>query len=290
MDQRISGIYSVTNISVVHLVRKKNGIGPFCRFLASYLDNPAGIGHDLIILYKGFYRKADIAPYEELLGDIPHSFWFVADFGFDLRPYFLAAEKHNSKYFCFLNSFSVILDKDWLLKFYRHITQPGVGLVGATGSWGSISSGAQTRKYSIYERLVRFVLRKWRAIYFDPFPNYHLRTNSFMIARETMLKIRRGVILTKMQAYRFESGKISITKQVEQMGLRPVVVGKNGKGYGKHEWDVSNTFWRGTQDNLLISDNQTRKYDTADLEWKRKWELFAWGRLANEPKSNVVNN
>lgn len=263
---------------------------PFRRFLASYLDNSAGINHDLLLLYKGFYRKADIAPYEELLKDIPHSFLTVADFGFDLRPYFIAAKKHDSKYFCFLNSFSVILDKDWLFKFYQNISQPGVGLVGATGSWGSISSGAQTRKYSIHERLARFVLRKWRAIYFDPFPNYHLRTNSFMIAREIILKIRCGTILTKMQAYRFESGKNSITKRVERMGLRPVVVGKDGKGYDKLEWDVSNTFWRGTQDNLLISDNQTRKYDTATLEWKRKWELFAWGKLVNEPQRNIADS
>ena len=278
------------DICVVHLVRKKNGMEPFRRFLASYLDNPAGINHHLLILYKGFYRKADIAPYEELLKDIPHSFLTVADFGFDLRPYFVAAKKHDSKYFCFLNSFSVILDKDWLLKFYRHINQPGVGLVGATSSWGSISSGAQTRKYSIHERLARFVLRKWRAIYFDPFPNYHLRTNSFMIAREVMLKIRCGVILTKMQAYRLESGKNSITKQVERMGLKPVVVGKDGKGYGKHEWNISNTFWRGTQGNLLIADNQTRKFDAASPEWRRKWELFAWGKLVNEPRSHIADS
>ena len=27
----------------------------------------------------------------------------------------------------------------------------------------------------------------------------------------------------------------------------------------------------------LISDNQTRKYDKGDSDWKKKWELFAWG-------------
>lgn len=284
----------MSDICVVHLVRKKNGMEPFRRFLASYLDNPAGIVHDLLILYKGFYRKADIAPYEELLKDIPHSFLTVADFGFDLRPYFVAAKKHDSKYFCFLNSFSVILDKDWLLKFYRHINQPGVGLVGANGSWGCIRPGQTNKNASLHKRAARFLTVKWLGKYlgkyFDPFPNFHIRTNGFMIARDDMLNIRHGMTLSKMQAWILESGKSGITKQVERMGLKPVVVGKDGKGYDKHEWDISNTFWRGTQGNLLIADNQTRKFDAASPEWRREAELFAWGKLVSESKGKAITN
>lgn len=98
-----------------------------------------------------------------------------------------------------------------------------------------------------------------------------------MIARTTMLRIQRGGILTKMQAYCLESGKNRITEQVEWMGLKSLVVGKDGKGYDKNEWDISNTFRHGTQDNLLISDNQTRAFDAASPEKKRKLELSAWG-------------
>ncbi len=265
----------MSDICVSHLVRKKNGIEPFHRFLESYLGNPAGVDHDLLVLYKGFYRKCDIIPYEKLLEAVPHSFLMIADFGFDLRSYFIAAERYNSKYFCFLNSFSIILDRDWLFKLYQHINQPGVGLVGATGSWESIVF-IQRRKYPIYKRLVRFIKKKWQAIYFDPFPNHHMRTNGFMIARTTMLRIQRGAILNKMQSYRLESGKNSITRQVEWMGLKSVVVGKDGKGYDKEEWDISNTFRHGVQDNLLISDNQTRAFDAANLEKKRKLEFSTW--------------
>lgn len=266
-----------SDICVSHLVRKKNGMEPFHRFLESYLENPAGIDHDLLILYKGFYRKSDIIHYEKLLEDVPHSFLMVADFGFDLRPYFIAAERHDSKFFCFLNSFSIILDRDWLLKLYQHISQPGVGLVGVTGTWESISSCMQIRRHPIYKRLVRFVKRKWRTIYFYPFPNHHIRTNGFMIARTTMLRIQRGAILTKMQSYRLESGKNSITRQVERMGLKSVVVDKDGKGYDKEEWNISNTFRRGMQNNLLISDKQTRIFDTASLEQRHELEFFTWG-------------
>ena len=86
------GELDVSDICVAHLVRKKNGLEPFRHFLTSYLELPAGVDHDLLILYKGFYRKSDIAPYEQLLNNIPHSCLMFADFGFDLRPYFVATE------------------------------------------------------------------------------------------------------------------------------------------------------------------------------------------------------
>jgi len=278
----------VPYICVVHLVRRKNGVEPFRSFLASYLGNSAGIDHELLILYKGFPREADIVSYEELLRDVPHSSLTITDFGFDLRSYFIAAEKCNSKYFCFLNSFSVILDKDWLLKLYQHISQPSVGIVGVTGSWGSIghSQLIKTKAASYWHLLKRSLFKYPKKIlvskYFLAFPNYHIRTNGFIIMRDTMLKIRRGRLLTKIQGFFLESGKDSITKQVELMGLRPMVVGKDGKGYEKREWDISNTFWRREQENLLISDNQTRKYDKADSDWKKKWEFFAWGSNAKK--------
>ena len=147
----------------------------------------------------------------------------------------------------------------------------------------------QRRKYLIYKRLVRFVKKKWQTIYFDPFPNHHIRTNGFMIARSTMLKIQRGTILTKMQSYRLESGKNRITRQVEWMGLKSVVVGKDGKGYDKKEWDISNTFRHGTQDNLLISDNQTRAFDAASPEKKHALEFSTWG-MVNEPANSVAGD
>ena len=277
-----------SNISVVHLVRKKNGIEPFKQFLESYLKYPAGIRHELLILYKGFTRSAERAPYEALLSGVRHSFLTVADFGFDLRAYFVAAERSGSEYLCFLNSFAVLMDKDWLHKLYRHVIKPEIGIVGATGSWGSVCSGPLTKRKNLplWKKILKPLLRPARRVYFDryfdTFPNYHIRTNGFMISRNTMGRIRRGVILTKMQVYRLESGKNSITKQVEQMGLTAVVVGKDGLMYEKEHWASSGTFWRGDQSNLLISDNQTRKYDNGDADDRRRLEQFAWGSF--EPK------
>jgi hypothetical protein len=47
---------------------------------------------------------------------------------------------------CFLNSFSEIQGDRWLLKIFSHITKPGVGLVGTTGSWSSVCPGPLATK------------------------------------------------------------------------------------------------------------------------------------------------
>ncbi len=60
------------------------------------------------------------------------------------------------------------------------------------------------------------------------------------------------------------------------MNLRVLVVGRDGIGYEKHQWNISNTFWQGTQGNLLIADNQSRSYDVRNLEWKQQREIYTW--------------
>ena len=277
----------MSDICVVHLVRKLNGLEPFQKFLDSYLNHKAGIEHTLLIIYKGFNGKSDIAAYEKLLAGIPHTYLFLSDIGFDLRPYFIAARKSESKYLCYLNSFSVILDDNWLLKLFTHIKKPGVGLVGATGSWGSIcpSPLTQRKHVPIWKKFLRPFARIYFSLFFHGFPNAHLRTNGFMVSRDTMIKVNFGFLFFKMHAYRLESGKKSITRQIQQMGLCAVVVGKDGIGYEVNDWQLSDTFWTPTQSNLLIADNQTRKFDAADYETRSFLENFAWGRVFDQQQS-----
>ena len=284
----------MSDICVVHLVRKRNGLEPFQKFLDSYLNHKAGIEHTLLIVYKGFNGKSDVAAYENLIAGIPHTCLFLSDFGFDLRPYFIAAYKSESEYLCYLNSFSVILDDNWLLKLYTHIKKLGVGLVGATGSWGSICLGPYTKKKNIplWKKLLPPLAWRLARIYFSRyfynFPNAHIRTNGFMVARDNMIKIKSRLLLFKMDAYFLESGKKSITRQIQGLGLSAFVVGKDGIAYDINDWQVSDTFWTPTQSNLLIADNQTRRFDAADSETRSFLENFAWGKVAdvvppNEP-------
>jgi len=274
----------MANICVVHLVRAKNGIQPFRNFLESYLKYDSGVDHDLLIIFKGFIGTNGTGQYTQLLKDISFKAIHMHDFGFDIRSFFLAVNKINKKYFCFLNSFSTIQGREWLSQLNRNLTQNGIGLVGATGSYESHYSNFLIEQKSIgfaktqlARRLFHFFAKMKYKYYFDPFPNYHIRTNGFMISRDLMRKIHPGIILSKMAAYRFESGKRSLTKQILQMNLNVLIVGKNGDGYKKEDWCRSDTFRQGDQDNLLIADNQTSTYLHAAPELKRKLSESAWG-------------
>ena len=64
----------------------------------------------------------------------PSEALFVEDRGFDLATYFRAAVEISADSFCFLNSYSEILAPGWLALMHRHLSQPGVGVVGASGN------------------------------------------------------------------------------------------------------------------------------------------------------------
>ena len=285
-DKSFAGKY-LDNICVVHLIRAKNGIEPFMRFLESYSKNCGGIEHELLIIFKGFYREKELEEYRKLLEGYSYHSFFVEDVGYDIGTYLEVAKKFGYKYFCFLNSFSIILDNAWLIKMYRYICQEDIGLVGATGSYESLYSNElntwskKNKNQPFYKSIKhRLSLRKYK-LYFDPFPNFHIRSNGFMISGELMRKIRYLPIVNKIDAHRFESGKNSLTKQILEMKLKALIVGKDGNGYEKEIWYNSKTFRQGDQENLLIADNRTNQYLYADNKTKLYLSRCAWGDKAN---------
>jgi hypothetical protein len=112
---------------------------------------------------------------------------------------------------------------------------------------------------------------------FAPFPAYHVRTNAFMLDRSTFAALRMRPLDRKMDAYLLESGRASFTSQVRQMGLRTLVVARDGAFYDHPEWPVSATFWQGDQQGLLVADNQTRSYANGSYDRRRLLSAFAWG-------------
>ncbi len=276
----------MADICVVYLVRAKNGLQPFEDFLRSYAGHPSGIGHELLLVFKGFPHRAAIEPYRALAQEFKPRELVMRDFGFDLRAYGLATRSFDFPFFCCFNSFSQILADGWLAKLHAHICQNEVGLVGATGSWESMYSNALSDCRRAPNPSVLWKLRaasaiQLRRLCFDPFPNYHVRTNAFMMSRKVMRAVWPGAILTKRGAYLFENGKRSLTHRIQQMGLKVLVVGKNGQAYSREDWPASNTFRQGQQSNLLVADNQTRLYANADLETKAFLSRLAWGEIPN---------
>ncbi|MCL5038059.1 MAG: class I SAM-dependent methyltransferase [Chloroflexi bacterium] len=274
----------MSEIAVIHLVRFGNGTEPLKRFLDSYSENPGGIDHDLVILFKGFPPDSDeLKGCKESLKAYTYREIHIDDSGFDIGAYLKAYKQLEHKYFCFLNSYSVLLDKEWLKKLYSHISKEGVGLVGTTGSYQSMYSALpemhepvkknrkKSKGQSDGDRTVELY-----NLYFDPFPNYHIRTNAFMSRREVLDKIHCMDIKEKIDVYRMESGRDSITSQVIKMGQDTLVVGKDGQAYKKEEWHKSNTFWHNSMENLLVSDNQTDDYKSSDADRKQFLYKHAW--------------
>jgi hypothetical protein len=112
---------------------------------------------------------------------------------------------------------------------------------------------------------------------FPGFPNPHIRSNGFMIARKRLLKECFGPIQTKLDACAFESSANSLTTRLRKVGLATIVVGRNGNGYDVAEWPKSETFRLGNQSNLLLSDNQSRNFTAMTTGTRATHVRMTWG-------------
>lgn len=263
---------------LIHLVRAQNGLAPFHRFIESYREHPAGAAHDLLLLYKGFARGADVSAYRAAMEGLGFQELHVSDNGFDLGAYFKAARALPHEFVCFVNSFSQIAAAGWLGHLRRHAAPPHVGAVGAGGSWGSLLTIEPN--WPLNHRPLRDLVLWRRRLYFAPFPNPHLRTNGFLIRRSVFLGLREPRFRSKIDALRFESGRRGFTKQLLQGGHDVFVVGRDGEAYAPAEWAESNTFWQGDQQNLLVYDNRSADYAKGDDGYRDFAASFAWGDRA----------
>lgn len=262
-----------SDIAVVHLVRAGNPLEVLKRFLDSYLLRPSGVDHNLTFLLKGFGAKLpkDVS---ELLDSAPHNRVYCPDKGYDVGSYFYAAERLFEPFMLFTNSFSVLHGDDWLSKFRNAYDRPGVGLVGATGSWESITIDSPGDR--LLAAATAIVVTPLLRVLFPPFPNAHVRTNGFFLARSDFLHMRPRHMRTKLDAWRFESGRSSMTRQTLRRGMGVLVVGKDGSVYRPEQWSESRTFWQSKQENLLIHDNRTMAYERGSADFQAKKFRSAW--------------
>lgn len=295
--------------AVVHLVRHANGLDPYETFLSSYRRFEAGADCDLVLLLKGFPAPRDADPYRERAAGLMAGSVLVPDTGYDLRAYVAAARTLPHARVCFLNSYSEILADGWLAQLERALDDPGVGAAGVTGSWGSQLSFSrwQVGLEDPYARAfgdvrhVRRAMDEMRGVPFagdlahwlaalmslvretplmTAFPDPHLRTNAFLMDRTEFAGLRWGRLRTKRSSYRMESGRWSLTRQLHAHGRRTVVVDCHGIARDWPEWDAGAVFWQDDQQDLLVADNQTRRYADGKPEWRRILSGLAWGDRA----------
>ncbi|CCB65056.1 hypothetical protein [Hyphomicrobium sp. MC1] len=124
---------------------------------------------------------------------------------------------------------------------------------------------------------------------FPAFPNPHIRTNGFLVARHLFLKcLGDDIPRTKPAAYAFESGPNSLTQKLLTDGLRALIVGRDGKTFDLDTWKTSETFRLGTQRNLLFLDNQTRAFDAMKPRKRHIVSQMTWGIDASEKKTGEI--
>jgi len=265
------------------------GIGHFNSFIGSYIQYPAGEDHQLVICFNGLENDDQLTEYLQVLKkhDITASILKMRG-GQDIEAYQFAARNVDTEYLVFFNTFSILQTEHWLEKYFKVITDPSVGLVSATASYQSnYSTVFQThpfkwetekgfsynfKKYKLFLKTFFY----WRFL-FKPYPNPHVRTTGFMVRREEFLGINTGKINNKFKAYQFESGRKGMTNYYLKKGLKVLVMDKYGKTYRLDEFKNSGTFWIGEQENLLVSDNQTRIYRDADKDYRKLLTKLAWG-------------
>jgi hypothetical protein len=312
---------SDTPVTVIHLVRAANGPDPFEAFLDAFRAHPPGVDCELVLAMKGFEGPAAAESYLARAGEFRHTAVYFDDEGLDLAVYMAAAMQLARDRYCFVNSFSLPLVDGWLAKLDEAFASPDVGIAGATGSWASPASrmahlmflpsayrGALPKRKETLEQFMaldvdqrgidmpapdrpttRKLAEKWSALSeiptqtlgYERFPAYHVRTNAFLIGHATLASLRWKDVRRKQDAYDLEHGRRSITRQVQRMGLRTVLVDRHGAAFDRDEWHRARVFWQGDQEGLLVADNQTRCYERASLERRRLLSAYAWGRFAD---------
>ena len=273
------------DIAVLFLARGiGGGLSAAEDFFATYRAHDSGVPHELIVLVKGWEGVEGLDRMRKSAAALGAGFLELPDDGFDLTAYFRAAMQVGHRYVCLLNTHSRIRADHWLFKLLNGIRQPGVGAAGATGLWQSGFSDV------VAMPLVRDVPWQWWLLYplrvimnayrFRTFPNPYLRTNALLLERERYLQFMRarGAPTTKMKAQVLESGRKGLSCFIRESGHDIVVVGADGRVFKIGYWPESGTFFVPGHPNLLVSDNQTRAFDTSDEVHRQILAYRAWGQ------------
>ena len=190
------------HICVAYLVRVGEPYANLYNFIDSFSEHEPGIECNLHIIFKGFseYNLGEV--YTDPLKDIRHTKLFLPDIGIDIDTYFEVATKTCYNYYFFLNSHSIIISPNWLLKIYIVGSKRDVGLTGATGSWGTVGCEISwglflfllATKKNAFQAVLEFCTLAINRLNHPTFPNPHIRTNSFFIRRDIFLESFPGFL------------------------------------------------------------------------------------------------
>ena len=274
-------------ISLVYLARGGlGGLDAARAFLGSYMSIEPGIEHSLTVITKNWNVPADLNALHHLLAPVDCRIVPLPDDGFDLGAYLRIGVLLDGNWVCFVNTHSVILAPHWLRILYSAASSEAVGAVGATGSWESHFDSLLRSPLprDVPRKINRLATLAINYVSYPKFPNPHLRTNAFFMHKRIFDDLTAVIRIprSKANAYRIESGIQGITQRIKRMGLDVLVCGADGVEYPSDRWPESGTFHSHGQINLLVSDNQTRRYQSGDTVTRLQLMQSTWGLIPDK--------
>jgi hypothetical protein len=246
-------------------------------FVRNYTKYKSGYDHELLICFKGFDTNSANKWRKKIL----IKFNFFKDYDnrndFDIGSFFRVAKIHSDRLILFLNSYAYPNCHNWLKILIDNYENNSI--VGAHGSYGSISSQCLSFKYkdlSIYQSI------KYGLVHFfycKLFPNPHIRTSNFLINAKDFLglKVDKNKFVKKIFTNYFESGRFGMSTQLLKKGFKLLIVNSENKKFNVDDWIDSKTAFLKNQEKLVISDHRTREFDLLSNDKKKELINMNWG-------------
>jgi hypothetical protein len=272
---------------VIHLVRAANGIDSLREFAAAMRAHPPGVEHELVLALKGFGSWAQAAPYIAQVADLEPTIEFFPDMGLDLGVLFGVAARLRRGRYCFVNSHTRPVVAGWLAKLDAALALPGVGMVGATGSWLSSHSwlAFSLGLPSFYRSVLPPIHEARRLLLEIDLEQLHLERRSRRDSLRARLALLSQVPEELLAFAPFPTPHLRNTMlmvgQLARIGQRALVVDSAGVAYEPAEWYRSGTYWQGGQERLLAIDNRTLAYERGGAVRRRVLSALSWGLHAD---------
>ena len=213
-------LFAVT-LAVIYIARGEGtGLLAAEAFFDAYRKFPPGCPHRLVVVAKGWNAVSGLSSLTNQVRTMGGDLVTLPDDGYDWGAYMRIAPVVNENFLCLLNTHSRPRVVGWLALLRQHALESGVGAVGATGSWGSMSftwplCEPNISSLALYPaRLALNLMQLCRNLSsFPASPNPHLRSNALLINRELFVSFCgcRDIPRTKRDAHKLESGRQGFT-------------------------------------------------------------------------------
>ena len=258
---------TMTNVAVIYIFRGAdiNNVEYLIDFQNSIKKYRTGTEFQLIVAIKGCSKEQEDLV-KKILNFLDPIYFNCIDHNFDIGTYQEIVQEFDFENFIMMNSSSRPVADNWILEMSNAINSQNTGLVGTMGSLESLA------------------LKKLHGIMvnednFNSFPNPHVRTTGIIIKRDIFTRVTENIRIfeNKMDAYKFESGKKNLTKEILGLGLKVFIINSEFNLYEINDWQRSKTFRQFNQEKLLIKDKISISYEKLSDNLKFIKTIQTWG-------------